>query len=406
MKKTVIIHLSDIHFDNSENSKTLFDNLKSDLIEMKTKVGKYDLMAITGDCVDRGRVELFEAFNVKLIDILKACDIKKNQNRIIIVPGNHDVSHENSWLTKLRDDYDDYTEMNENIKKDLSLFFKEYNDFVGKYSIPPNGIGVKFFSCGLMKIRVIFVNSSWSTLTNNKYGELLVGQEQIDEINNQITKKKNCKCDLTIACLHHPLDWFTYDERIKLQSLLYDRLQVDFLLHGHIHDSSYEFITNMDNMTSIFCTGISYHKTGENCSRKDGMRYSIYEIDTDTRTVNIYLRSTNDKGIFVGDNRLYTKVNKEGYFTMPIGNVIECLFPVKSANPLKKDYIFCNRDYVELLMRKEQYLFNFYCRMEIALEQLLDENNKEEYTKKWKEKKKKKKMSGADKIQCYKEYNK
>lgn len=77
MKKAVIVHLSDIHFDNSEGSNELINNLIIDLVQMKEKVGKYDILTITGDCVDRGKVDLFKIFEEKVNAILKVCDIKK-----------------------------------------------------------------------------------------------------------------------------------------------------------------------------------------------------------------------------------------------------------------------------------------------------------------------------------------
>lgn len=168
----------------------------------------------------------------------------------------------------------------------------------------------------------------------------------------------------------------------KIGRFFYNKLKVDFILHGHIHEANYDSIFNMDSSTNIFCTGISYTKTGEHSSRKDGMRYSIYEIDKDTRTVNVYLRATNSKGKFVEDNRLYSSVNKEGFFTVPIGNISECLMPIKTVTS-KSNNVFLNRKFVELLLDKEEKLFRYYCGLESYLEtQILP--NEAEYIKKCK----------------------
>lgn len=381
MRKLVIVHLSDIHFNNTEESNILLANLIDDLQLMKREVGKYDLLAITGDCVDRGRVDLFEIFNKKVNGILKACGLKP-KNTTIVVPGNHDISHDNVWLKSLKKEHmDNYEKTNSVIENDFAPLYKEYNEFVDKYSAPKNGIGVKYFTVNGLTIRAIFINSSWSTLTNNKYGQLVIGDKQIEEIKNKITSRKK-KFDFTIACMHHPLDWFEYKERMKLQDFLYNTLKVDFLLHGHIHEASYDSLFNMDTTTNIFCTGISYTITGEKCSRKDGMRYSIYEIDKDTLTVNVYLRSTNKNGEFVGDNRLYSAVNKEGFFSIPIGNISECIMPIRCAKNDNKHNIFLSRNLVELLLAKEERLFRYYCGMEKVLEQMLVE--KEQTFSNWK----------------------
>lgn len=399
MNKAVIIHLSDIHFDGLDESNHIMNNLIDDLTDMKKYVGQYDLLTITGDCVDKGKVDLFNLFSKKLNELIRKNDLKAN--KIVIVPGNHDVSHENSWLVALKESQKSILEINRRMESDYAAIFREYNDFVKKYQCPDNGFGVKYYTCNGLVIRIIFINSSWSTLTNNKYGDLIIGEKQLEYIKGKLTNKKY---DYTIACMHHPLDWFTFNDRIRIQKFLYDELKVDFLFHGHIHEASYDSINNMDNNTSIFCTGISYHKTGENCSRKDGMRYSIYEIDKDTHTVNIYLRATNEQGVFVGDNRLYTKVNKDGFFTIPIGNITECLLPLSNASQTDKSFVFTNRNFVELLLHKEEYLFRYYCKMEKIVDQLLQKGKLEEFINK--KKKGRKKIKQSEKREWEKEFYK
>lgn len=400
MNKAVLVHLSDIHFNNSEESNDLIKKLCDDLVLMKNEVGTYDLLAITGDCIDRGQVELFEEFNKKLNDILNKCELKK-KNRSIIVPGNHDIDRNNKWLANIEDFGDDYEKAHKAIEDDFSIFFKDYNEFVDKFGVPQNGVGVKYFTVNGLVIRAIMLNSSSSTLTHNVYGELIIGDGQLDQVKKQINSRKK-KYDITIACMHHPLDWFSYNVRKKLQSFLFNTLKVDFLLHGHIHEASYDSLFNMDASTNIFCTGISYTKSEEKCSRKDGMRYSIYEIDKDTRTVNIYLRATNTKGEFVGDNRLYSTVNKDGFFTVPMGNISECLLPLKKTKKETRNSIFISRDFVELLLHKEQTLFKYYCGMEAVLDQLLSQ--KDEYIQKWKEEHNLKNLKGQDKENCLKSF--
>ena len=254
MKKIVIIHLSDIHFNDSDENDTLLNNLISDIELMKKDVKKYDLLAISGDCIDRGQVDLFDSFNKKLSIILKTAELT-TKNRMIVVPGNHDVSRENIWLKSLNVKEDNIINVNQQIEKDMSPLFKEYNDFVKKYGAPNNGIGVKYFNCNGAILRVIHINSAWSTLSYNKYGELIIGERQISELKKKLEGRKQ-KYDLTIACMHHPLDWFKYEERIKLQEFLYNTAQIDFLLHGHIHEASYDVVMNMDSARSIFCTEI------------------------------------------------------------------------------------------------------------------------------------------------------
>ena len=100
MRTANIIHLSDIHFDNSENMNDLLDKLKMDLLEMKKELEEFHIMIISGDCIDKGRVELYPEFRKKLDKILKECDISKK--KVIIAIGNHDTSLETGYLELVR----------------------------------------------------------------------------------------------------------------------------------------------------------------------------------------------------------------------------------------------------------------------------------------------------------------
>lgn len=383
MRRSVIVHLSDIHYDGTENSKNLLDNLCKDLKKMGKKIyGGYNLLILTGDCIDRGNTKLFQEFSTLLKKIMRVCSLRKT--RVVIVPGNHDSMRENPWLSAIKDKYKE-SECSQNkiikdIESDISPLYKEYNDFTEDYSNQKNGIGVRYYNINDMVVRVIFLNSAWSTLAGCKYGELYIGDAQLNKI-NRLVKKRKQQYDITIACIHHPLDWFRYDERVKLQEFLYSTMKVDFVLHGHIHEASYDSVSNMDIFTNTFCTGISYHKTNESSSRKDGMRYSIYEIDYDTRTINVYLRATNQKGEFVSDNRLYSKVNRNGFFSLPLGNINECLMPISSvANSFSKN-VFLNYEFVKKLMEKEDLLFKFYCGMEECIKERFVKTKDEAFDK-------------------------
>lgn len=190
---------------------------------------------------------------------------------------------------------------------------------------------------------------------------MIIGDRQLEQIKKKINSSRNKNFDYIIMCMHHPLDWFKYSDRIKLTNFM-NEVGVSFLFHGHIHTSNIESINNIDGNTNTFCTGISYKKTGENSSTKSGMRYSIYQIDKITKTMNVYIRSTNEKGHFVPDNTLYSNV-KNGFFTIPLENPYSCLMPFKTIEDIPKSSIILTRKNVERILEKENLLFKFYCKM-------------------------------------------
>lgn len=377
-----MVHLSDIHFSNTEKSLQLLDSLKNDLKAMKSEVGRFDSIIITGDCIDKGKTEYFSLLAEKLKTISKECNVKKN--RVFSVPGNHDASRNNEWLSSVIDSKkDDIALQLQTVQQEMSPLFPAYNKFIEQFSNVRDGIGVKDIKIGDIHVRIIMLNSSWSTLINNKYGDLRLGDAQLLKIRTAIKASKVKKPEITVACLHHPLDWFAYDDRMKLQKLLYEDCDVDILLHGHIHEADFAATSNVDLATRTFCTGISYIKSGEKSSRKDGMRYSIYEVNITTKTINVYLRATNSRGKFIADNTLYSKVAKDGFFVMPFGNPFDCIIPIKSINREGKSNVFLDKTFADLMLEKEELLFNFYCGVTNFLESLDLNKEKEKYRTDW-----------------------
>lgn len=369
MKKINIIHLSDIHYDGSEKTEDILRELEKDLIKQKSDLDEYHLLLITGDSIDRGKVTLFDDFGRKVNKIIKNCGISKK--KVIVAIGNHDANLQNPWLTSLLENaqknHQTNAEIINSIKGRMDALYPEYNKFDQQYKVTQNGVGafdISFKSANnvpIMRIRFIILNSSWTTTIKNGYGELVVGDDQFAYVKNEIAKSKGKKPDFTILCMHHPLDWFTYEERVKLEEFM-EKCNVDFFLHGHIHTSEVKTMSGVDKTTNSFCTGISYQKTGENGSHKSGMRYSIYQIDKDTKTMNIYIRSTNEKGVFVEDNTLYSNV-RNGFFTVPLENSFKCLMPFTSVEKNPRMYAVLTKENVEKILSKEELLFKFYCRM-------------------------------------------
>lgn len=363
MRKVTIVHLSDIHFDNSEKSNELFEALEKDLIEKMKEIGKLDLLFITGDTINKGNVKFFKDFEAKLNDLLRKCKISKKKTIISI--GNHDVSLCTRQLKRTLKDFSAQNiseeEMIDEIENSIDTYYKDYNTFNSNYLITRNGIGVNDLTINNIKFRLISLNSSWSAMANKKYGELIIGEKQWDTI-KKLLDKKNKERDCTILYMHHPIDWFTYKERDKIKKFIYDE-NINLFLHGHIHISGADVNSNIDNVITTLYTGISYHKKdNEDSSRKDGQRYSIYELNKDTNTINVYIRSTNDLSSFVPDNRLFNNC-LDGFFTIPLGSSYECLLPFNTANNNNKAKIFLDSKNVNKILLKEKTLVKVFNRV-------------------------------------------
>lgn len=392
MKSINIIHLSDIHYEKTEENDKLLDNLQKDLENQKNEFEEYHLMIISGDIVNKGNVKCYDSFKKKLNKILSVCGISKK--RVITTIGNHDVNLNNPWLASmLESSKEDTVDIANKIQGQIGALYQEYNNFNKPYATNQSGVGVIDVPIKdsnknqIMRLRVITLNSSWSAAIGKGYGNLIIGDEQINEIKNQINGYRIKTYDYTFLCMHHPLDWFEYSERIKIEKLI-ESFNIKFIFHGHIHESNVKNLNDIDTTTHSLCTGISYRKSGETSSRKSGMRYSIYQLDKDTKTMNVYIRSTNEKGFFVEDTTLYNNV-KNGFFTIPLESMYKCLFPFPSCNKIPKKYAMLTKDNFEKILSKEKSLFEIYCAMENYINNMYTKNcdnykkNYEKYKADW-----------------------
>lgn len=408
MRIVNIIHLSDIHFDNSDRSLELLDALEKDLLKQKEELNDYHLFIITGDTVNQGRVDLYEAFSQRFNKLLSKCGISKK--RVIIAVGNHDVDLKNPWLLSYKKDKEQDKEIIDGIMGQMTPLYTEYNKFCQNYRETPNGIGVinlpikNSENSQIMRLRIIVLNSSWSTAIHNKYGELVIGENQLEEVKRDISKSKIKKFDYTLLCMHHPMDWLLYEERAKLKEFM-EKNKVDFFLHGHIHESDVRSLGSIDGTTNSLCTGISYAKTGEKTVRKSGMRYSIYQINNETNTMNVYIRSTNEKGSFVEDNTLYSNV-KNGFFTIPLENYLNCLMPFNCVDRIPKSYAVLTNDNVKKILSKEAILFQLYTKVAEEIETKYKKgsagrkNAFQEYKAQWQKRKGYERLTTAAKKEC------
>lgn len=247
-----IIHLSDFHL-NERNLKDWKDFVKKAFIE-KIKESNIDItktiIACTGDLIDKGNLNFdrsknsFELFKEEVIDYI-CNELTIPLERFLIAPGNHDMIRNNdslkselgnkeyykaynNILTSLKEILDNneregikrnipFSEFNEKLYAEIE---NKYSSFLGNaftYNIDGNNIGI---AC---------LNSSWRCYDDNDKNNLILGEEPLKRCTEYI---KNC--DVKIALMHHPLDWFILEKDFITGHINKD---YNILLVGHVHES-------------------------------------------------------------------------------------------------------------------------------------------------------------------------
>lgn len=332
MKRCCILHLSDLHIDMDEdyNFIMLREELKND-IQKQVKQNDFtiDVIAITGDVINKGKEESFNNAKLLVEDILQ--ELKIDKSKVVIVPGNHDIPRDNELSSKLDEHIDELNDI-KFLGGNWSKFnerFGEFNSFVGEFygtdiALVNSSFGIKDVVINNMRLRFILLNTAWTTRGDKDYGKLRLGRAQLEYLRktNRVLNEEY-ESDLCIAVTHHPLDWLEIEEREMVQDYLTDRrkLGVDVILHGHIHDAKIEMLINPEGSILKLVSGIGYPKSQ---LREKGQpkicscRYSIYKFDIDENLVEIISRISNDRGVFGPDNGLYRCEEENGHHYMPI----------------------------------------------------------------------------------------
>ncbi|KOS68166.1 hypothetical protein AEA09_06095 [Lysinibacillus contaminans] len=320
-----ILHLSDLHISSKEDpsNKELRQELIKDIKKMQTtKNIRIDSIAMTGDVVDKGgdprafdlALEFFE-------NLCNECDIKKEN--IIFVPGNHDIPRRSRLVTSLiEDDFYDEDISTEHWES-LKIRFKDFENFTtlltGRTDFIDSNLGSGTITLDInnFKVKFLLLNSSWSTVGESDYNNLLIGKWQLERL-KQLSKASE-NGDLTFLLMHHPIDWLRNEEKDLLtQNLINNQdLYTNFILHGHIHDGKFESYSNPDGTIRSLVTGIGYpdkSQKGPGISKNSKCRYSIYNFNLDENKIQFYLRVSNEYGKFVSDTNLYAKAGDNGEF--------------------------------------------------------------------------------------------
>ncbi len=294
-----ICHISDLHcgkksFHESINPNTRH-SLGSPVVGLKNfltnlePIDKPDFLVITGDLTFRASQEEFnQAF--KCIGSLVNTDCLKNhddclENRVIIVPGNHDIV----WNNNGRNDrYKQFCKYFPNGKGYITPWTKKKEDerivIVSNASnkiiptvvclYPKLGIGFQLiitaFYSGVIPpeyVNLIERLSDAPSLEDVKNAFLNEIQRDHPEIKDnyledilkdaRYVKKNHPKLSPLIGVLHHPLHYMGYPIPMGADNLLRDLKDLHlFYLSGHIHDSR-ATKTNLDANPTIVAGSLS-----------------------------------------------------------------------------------------------------------------------------------------------------
>lgn len=247
-----IYHISDIHMTKSFLSDWKSYIRKAFIDYVNRTKDSHSLIVCTGDLIDKGGFEwgnAENAFNVFKEELI--CPILTETgicvDHFIICPGNHDIERdkdESYVLSGVRNEIRD-NGSSAIIKYSASIIdgdfgpskrIIEYNKFVnslysGCTNVHVSNLGVAFeYDIDGHKVGVASFNSVWDSYDDKDHDfGLAIGEPQYNCLKDSLSR-----CNVKIAAIHHPLDWFCYEKDTVVNWLIKD---YDLVLLGHIHEN-------------------------------------------------------------------------------------------------------------------------------------------------------------------------
>lgn len=246
-----ILHLSDLHLGSESQAEWYRAQLVADLTK-ELQVGRVDFMAVSGDIANRADPAEYAAARAFLSGVSK--DLELPMNRIVVVPGNHDVSWD---LSERAYRFVPQQELPAGIPeghaipardgmllRDEARYRRRFSHFARFYrDLWRRAYPVDYRAQGLLyafqgdHILFLALNSAWAIDHHFRQRAGI----NIDALANALGRLRGHDYDgwLKIAVWHHPVAGRELMSDDFLQLLVVHGFQV--CLHGHIHEAAQGF---------------------------------------------------------------------------------------------------------------------------------------------------------------------
>lgn len=363
MCKIGVLHLSDLHLTNNQKELKSKDyrNLKQELIKAINKIeskNKIDVVAVTGDIINKGRINEFSFAKNFFKDISK--DTNVPLNRFIFAAGNHDAPRDSIVRALNISEMNDYFSFKNHLLGRFNEFCEFYKNLTeDESSISTESYGIRDFVIEEKVIRFIVINSALCTNDQQDFMNLIISKHQLEKLENEIRNLGNSPI-LTIALMHHPIQWLECNEQEQLLEYFEDEFNVNILLHGHTHEGRVYGNMDIDRTLINFVTGIGYDQNEKNDYKKLKYRMAYYKFDTEKNVIEGNMFVTNEKLSFVPDTTRYRKINVDGYFSLnyPLNNINKLDVYNQYINPYDSPNVQANMALVDKVNVLETMIYD------------------------------------------------
>ncbi|MSV27314.1 MAG: hypothetical protein EXQ52_01000 [Bryobacterales bacterium] len=257
------LHISDFHIragDPYDRDVVLHALVQS--VAGYAKRGRApDLIFATGDIANSGKVDEYELAGQFFDDLLRAANL--NKTRLFVIPGNHDVDRDFGVglqrTLESREQADTYFRPDHpkpHLTQKMRAFLDWHNRYFDGIRIAPHNS-----TCGPAervdinghRLGIVPINSALFCQGDDDNDKLWIGRRCLDAA---LAELRALETELSIALIHHPLEWLSEIEGENIQAAL--RASVHILLRGHLHKAQIDSVASAEGELLRCAAGAAY----------------------------------------------------------------------------------------------------------------------------------------------------
>lgn len=401
MNDLTILHLSDLHFEWSGGGNQYPKLHRNMIVDIENQIDSLSypiVIVITGDLVNKGK------YDSKVKSAIRAffTDLKKILGNkvldIFFVCGNHDKKREvfqEQLFSLFKNEPSPMTNTYEKLLNEAKSAFTEYKHIITEiyelFGVKKKHIATIANTYGVDIVNTkpsqslkkkskdpsiknasernfcfISLNTVLNSAGDNDYRNLRLGNIQLEEISKGINSKEYQNFDAVIVLAHHPVNWLTGYEENLIQDRLLSPAQwsANLYLCGHVHERDAISWHNAHHSLTTLMTGFGWPDAGT--AHSDIHLYSIYVLNIDLNSMDIYVRATSDGGTFIPDFRFYGQSfsPEQGKIVYPIDSQkAQSYIELNSASGRSNKAMYVSKAFSEKQQKFSLYLCVLQSRM-------------------------------------------
>ena len=260
--KLSLIHLTDIHFTNQNNSILSKQELLWNALKAELRSTDQILCCISGDIAQSGQEDEYYNIAIPFFDNLQG-ELEKELNinmEFLIIPGNHDCNFGDTGKNATRDiliesivnqskiNVTEHTIKSIKVQQEFEDFRELYHSQWKNCELIYDDELLQRVALKISDFSIIFnlFNSSWISTLKENPGHMVFPIEQYKQKLNQ------CNIgDFNITMIHHPDHWLKPENKRELKDFL--ESISDFILTGHEHVQTNFTKTTWENNRIQYC---------------------------------------------------------------------------------------------------------------------------------------------------------